>query len=82
MRLFSTIKKETHQFHMIKSIKEVTFKTRETYFLCRNPQKLKIAKNVFRKLFSKNLLKIFVSRYVAKSRKKNEKWPAIAEMIN
>ena len=44
---------------MIKSNKEVTLKTRETYFLYRKPQKLTIAKNVFRKLFSKNSLKIF-----------------------
>ena len=63
---------------MIKSNKEVTLKNRETYFH-RKPQKLKIAKNVFRKLFSKNLLKIFlVNRIVPKKRK----WPAIAEMIN
>ena len=39
---------------MIKSNKEVTRKTRETFFLNRKPQKLKIAKNnIFRKLFSK-----------------------------
>ena len=43
---------------MIKSNKEVTLKARETYFLYRKPQKLKIVENVFRKLFSKNILKI------------------------
>ena len=41
---------------MIKSNKEITRKTRETYFLHRKPQKLKIAKNIiFRKLFSKKM---------------------------
>ena len=44
---------------MVKSNKELTLKTRETCFLHRKPQKLKIFKNVFGKLFSKNLLKIF-----------------------
>ena len=38
---------------MIKSNKEVTLKTRETYFLYRKPQKPKIAEIVFRKLFLK-----------------------------
>ena len=41
------------QFHMIKSNKEVTLKTRETYFLYRKAQKLKTAKNFLRKLFQK-----------------------------
>ena len=41
---------------MIKSNKEVTRKTRETYFLHRKPQKRKIANNIiFRKLFSKKI---------------------------
>ena len=43
---------------MIKSNKEVILKIRETSFLYRKPQKLKIAKNVFREFFSKHLLKI------------------------
>ena len=43
---------------MIKSNKEVTLKTRETYLLYRKPRKLKSA-NVFRKLFSKKFLKAF-----------------------
>ena len=55
----STINKKPRQFHLIKSNKEVTLKTLESYFLYRKQQKLKIAKNVLRKLFSKNLLKIF-----------------------
>ena len=38
---------KTHQFHMIKSNKEVTLKTRETCFLYRKPQKLKNLKIVF-----------------------------------
>ena len=42
---------------MIKSDQEVTLKTKEAYFVYRKPQKLKFAKNVFRKLFSKNSLK-------------------------
>ena len=73
-----TIKMKPGQFHMIKSNKEVTLKTRETYFLYRKPPELKIAKKVLRK-FSKNLL---VSRYVESCRKKNEKLPAMAEIIN
>ena len=32
--------------HMIKSSKEVTFETLETYFLYRKPQELKILNNV------------------------------------
>ena len=43
---------------MIESNNEVTLKTRETYFLYRKPQKLKIAKNAFRKLLSKKTLRI------------------------
>ena len=57
---------------MIKSNKEVTLKTRETFFLHnRKPQKLKIAKNIFRKLFSKKNESFFysVSRIVPKKRK-------------
>ena len=57
--LFSTIKEKTHPFHMMKSNK-VTLKTRETYFLHRYPQKLKNAKNVFRKLFSKKFPEKFL----------------------
>ena len=66
---------------MIKSNKENTLNSRETYFLYRKPQKLKIAINVFRKSFSKKFLNFFfsVSHIVSK---KNEKWPAIAEIIN
>ena len=45
--------KKTHQFQSIKSNKEVTPKTRETYFIDRKPQKLKFVKKVFRKLSSK-----------------------------
>ena len=51
---FSRMIKETYQFQSIKSNKEVTLKTRETYFLYRNPQKLIFVKNVFRKLSSKS----------------------------
>ena len=40
----STTNKKTNQFQRIKTNKEVTLKTRETYFLYRKPQKLKIAK--------------------------------------
>ena len=42
---------------MIKTNKEVTLKTREALFLYRKSQKLKLAKNVFWKLFSKKLMK-------------------------
>ena len=48
-----TINEEPRQYHMIKSNKEVTLKTRETYFLYRKPQKLKIAENVFENHFQK-----------------------------
>ena len=51
-RHFPDIKK-THQFQSIKSNKEVTPKSRETYFFYRKPQKLKFLRNVFRKLSSK-----------------------------
>ena len=44
---------------MIKINKEVTLKIRETCFLYRKPQKLKVLKIVFKKLVSKNLLKTF-----------------------
>ena len=60
---FSTVNKKPHQFHMIKSNKEVTRKTRETYFLHRKPQKLEIAKkiiffeNCFRKKWKISLAK-------------------------
>ena len=52
---FSAVNKKLHQFDMIKNNKEVTRKTRETYFLHRKPQKLKIVKKniIFRKLTSK-----------------------------
>ena len=68
--VFSTVNKRLHQFHMIKSNGKVTRKTRETYFFHRKPQKLKIAKNIFRKLFSKKNEKFHsVSRIVSKLRK-------------
>ena len=54
MKERDTIKKKTHQLHMIESTKEVTLKTRETCFLYRKPKKLKILKNVFRKYFQKS----------------------------
>ena len=38
---FST---QTHQFHLFKTNKEVTLKTRETFFTYRNPQKLNLSK--------------------------------------
>ena len=72
-----TIKKKTHQFHVIKSNKEVTLKTRETCFLYRKTRKLKILKIVFKKLFSKNLLKTFSFVGKSHSAEKNEKWPAL-----
>ena len=58
----STINKKPRQFHMIKSNKEVTLKTRGTYFIYRKPQSWKLRKKVFRNLFAKKLLKIFSSR--------------------
>ena len=79
--VISTIKKKPRQFHRIKSNKEVTPKTRETYFLHRKPQKLKIAKHVFQKTLSKSYWKFSLfsaSRVVPK----NEKRPAIAEIIS
>ena len=55
---------------MLKSNGKVTRKTRETYFFHRKPQKLKNAKNIFRKLFSKKNEKFHsVSRIVSKLRK-------------
>ena len=54
---------------MIKSNKEVALKTRETHFLYRKPQRLKIAKNVFRKFHLKNENVLSVSRIVLKKRK-------------
>ena len=53
-RHFPTVIKKSHQFQSIKRNKEVTPKTRETYFFYRKPQKLKFIKNVFRKLPSKS----------------------------
>ena len=44
---------------MIKSNKEVTLKTRETFFLYRKSQKLIIAKVFFDNYSQKQLLKIF-----------------------
>ena len=49
---------------MIKSNGKVTRKTRETYFFHRKPQKLKIAKNIFRKLFSKKKISLGKSHSV------------------
>ena len=55
---------------MIKSNGKVTRKTRESYFFHRKPQKLKIAKIIFRKMFSKKNEKFHsVSRLVSKLRK-------------
>ena len=70
-RWFSTVNKNPHQFHMIKSNKEVTRKTRETYFLHRKPQKLKIWKKYhFSKIvFEKNEKFHSLSRIVPKIRK-------------
>ena len=45
---------------MIKSNKEVTLKTRETYFLYRKPQNLKIAKSVFQDIFSEKVIEKFL----------------------
>ena len=44
---------------MIKSNKEVTFKTRGTYFLYRNPQNLKLRKMFFMKFILKEIIEIF-----------------------
>ena len=63
---------------MIKSNKENTLKTRETDFLYRKPQNLKIAKNSTN--FSKNLSNFFFS--MSRILPKNEKWIAIAENLN
>ena len=67
-----TINKKPRQFQMIKSNKEITVKTRETFFLYRTPQKLKIARNVFRKTYQETHREISlfsVSRIVPKKRK-------------
>ena len=58
--VFSTTNKKHQQFHLIKSNKEVTLKTQETYFLYRKRQKLQISKNSFRKLFSKKNEKLLL----------------------
>ena len=67
------------QFHMIKSNKEITLKTRETCFLYRKPQKRSIAKKCYSKSIFKKIIEIFlfsVSRIVpekvASYRRKNE----------
>ena len=57
---------------MIKWNKEVTLKTRETHRFYRKPQKLKIAKNVFSKIISKKLFKIFSFLGKSHSAKKQE----------
>ena len=70
--VFPTIKKKTHQFHVIKSNKEVTLKTRETCFLYKKTRKLKILKIVFKNYFQKIYRKLSffsVSRIVPKKRK-------------
>ena len=54
LRSISTINNKPRQFQMIKINKEATLKTQETYFLYRKHQKLKTARNVFRKFISKN----------------------------
>ena len=72
MKVRDTIKKKTHQLHMIESTKEVTLKTRETCFLYGKPKKLKNFEKRFPKTFSKNLLKISlfsVSHIVPKKQK-------------
>ena len=68
---FSTVKKKPHQFHMIKSNKEVTRKTRETYFLHGKPQKLETAKKCYfsKIVFEKNEKFHSLSRIVSKIRK-------------
>ena len=66
---------------MIKSYNEVTHYTHETYFFHRKPQKLKIAKNVYRKVFSKNLSKHFSSIGKSHGADKNEKRSAMAEIL-
>ena len=48
--VISTISKKPRQFHMIKSNKEVTGKTRKSHFY-RKPQKLKIAKVYLWRIF-------------------------------
>ena len=65
---------------MIKSNKEVTLKTRETYFNHRKPQKPKFAEKYFPKIVFRKIDIFFhsVSRIVPK-RKQN--WPGIAAMI-
>ena len=58
---------------MIKSNKENTVKTRETYFFHRKSQKLEIAKNIFPKLSPKTFIEYFsflsLTRIVPKKRK-------------
>ena len=44
---------------MIKSNKAVTRKTRKHYFFYRKPRKLKIAKQIFKKLFEKKYIEVF-----------------------
>ena len=66
---------------MIKSNKEVTLKTRETCFFYRKPQKLKILKIVFRKIFSKSLLKTFFFLGMSHSAEKT-KSDQLSEIIN
>ena len=68
-KVFSTLNKKIHQFHMIKSNKGVTLKALEIYFLYKKLQNPKLAK-IF--LYS-------VSRIVPI---KNENLPAISEIIN
>ena len=60
--------KKTHQFQSIKSNKEVTPKTRETYFPYKKSQKVKFVKNIFENC-RRNVSLHAVSRIVPKIQK-------------
>ena len=56
--VISTINKKPRQFHMIKSNKEVTPKTRETQFLYRKTRKQKL-RNFFSEIVFKKFVELF-----------------------
>ena len=77
MRYFPQSKRKLTSSTWSKVTKRSPSRLGETCFLYRKPQKLKILKIVFKKLFSKNLLKTFFFLGKSHGAKKNEKWPAL-----
>ena len=73
-----TNNRKTHQFHMIKSNREVNLNSRGNLFRLQKTTKIKNCEVFFKKCFRTYFPKIFsLSRKVPK---KDKKWPAIAEI--